>query len=361
MNNSKQKNTSDIRIISLLKANSGLVCFFVIVLILISHFIYWFFTPQQKENTIEVLEPISEAERSGNPELILLSNEEYDYFSSLGFMIHQQRMIYPDMSDMPDIQDIPHISKVKKLDEVITYEEQLPHDIVEHKNVLTKNQKARIAIVVDDMGGSVKRTAEIIGIKAPLTASFLTFAPELDSQVKASQKAGHEIMIHVPMQPQSDIYVSEDVLKVSMSQEEIYKTFKKMLGKFKGVKGINNHMGSRFTEHGDKLEPVMNLLAENNLFFLDSKTTPKSQAEETAEKYNVPYVHRHVFLDNNNDFNYIMGQLKLTERIALKNGYAVAICHPKSQTSKALKEWVNSLKDKKIELVPLSVLVDIYS
>ena len=61
------------------------------------------------------------------------------------------------------------------------------------------------------------------------------------------------------------------------------------------------------------------------------------------------------------DFDYIMKQLKLTEQIAIKNGYAIAICHPKSQTSKALKEWLNSLSDKNIELVPLSVLVSDYS
>ena len=349
------------RIISFVRANSERVCFFVIGLVLILHIVYWFFLAHQNKESVEVMVPIAELDDGGNPELVLLSAEEYDGFSSLGFTLQQREITYPDMSDLPDMQNIPHVSKVKKLEEVIAYEEPLPHDVVEHKNVLPRNQKARIAIVVDDMGGSIKRTEEIIDIKAPLTASFLTFAPKLESQVKASKKAGHEIMIHVPMQPQSDIFVSDDVLKVSMSQEEISKTFKAMLGKFKDVKGINNHMGSRFTEHGDKLSPVMNLLAENNLFFLDSKTTPKSQAEETAEKYNVPYIHRHVFLDNNNDFNYIMKQLELTERIALKNGYAVAICHPKSQTSKALKEWLGSLKDKKIELVPLSVLVDIYS
>ena len=357
MNKYRRKNTSNYDgFYSFIKDNTGWVCFFVIVLVLLSYSIYW---SSLKDDTYDIEEIASIEEEQ--TEIVVLSDDDYDMISSLGIMLQQQIRKTPEVSNIPSIQNIPHVSKLKKLSRGVTYEEQLPHDIVEHKRILPKNKKARIAIVVDDMGGSIKRTKEITDLHAPLTASFLTFAPKLNEQVVASQNAGHEIMIHVPMQPQSNIYVSEDVLKIDMTDEQISNTFAQMLSKFKSIKGINNHMGSRFTEHSDKLVPVMKLLAQNNLFFLDSKTTPKSQVEQVAEKYNVPYVHRHVFLDNNNDFDYIMKQLKLTEQIAIKNGYAIAICHPKSQTSKALKEWLNSLSDKNIELVPLSVLVSDYS
>ena len=118
------------------------MCFFVIVLILIWHFIYWFFLAHQKKESIEVIVPVAEGEKTdvSEPDVIFLSGEEYDKLSSLGFMIRQQVVSYPDMSAFPDMQDIPHISKVKKLEEVITYEEQLPHDVVEHKNILPKMQ-----------------------------------------------------------------------------------------------------------------------------------------------------------------------------------------------------------------------------
>ena len=47
------------------------------------------------------------------------------------------------------------------------------------------------------------------------------------------------------------------------------------------------------------------MLAEGQMFFLDSKTTPKSQGEKTAAIYGVPSVHRHIFLDNENELEYI--------------------------------------------------------
>ena len=52
-----------------------------------------------------------------------------------------------------------------------------------------------------------------------------------------------------------------------------------------------------------------------------------------------------------------MGQLALTERLARKNGYAIAIGHPKSQTYEALKDWLQTLDKKQIRLLHLSEII----
>jgi polysaccharide deacetylase 2 family uncharacterized protein YibQ len=66
-----------------------------------------------------------------------------------------------------------------------------------------------------------------------------------------------------------------------------------------------------------------------------------------------------VFIDNNNDKEYILGQLSVAEKLAHKNGYAIAIGHPKSQTYEALKDWLPGLEEKGIILEPLSKIVNI--
>lgn len=255
----------------------------------------------------------------------------------------------PDIQDVPDIEQVLHISRLLQLEKPVA-PQKAP---VAHST----SSQPRIAIVIDDMGASPKRTESILAVKAPIATSFLTFAPQLQRQVKQSRAAGHEVMIHVPMQPKSNIYVSEDVLTVDMTEAQIYESFQKMLAKFDGIKGINNHMGSRFTEHGEKLAPVMKLLAENGLFFLDSKTTAHSKGAQTADTYGVPHIARDVFLDNEDNFEYILQQLEKTEKIARKTGYAVAIGHPKKHTARALQAWLETLNDKGIVLVHLSQLV----
>jgi len=118
-------------------------------------------------------------------------------------------------------------------------------------------------------------------------------------------------------------------------------------------------MGSLFTESAPKLDVIMKILKSKNLFFLDSKTTEYSQAEVVAKMEDVPYIARDIFLDNENDYEKIMAQFRITEAVAEKTGFAVAIGHPKSQTYLALRDWVETLKDKNVKLIHLSDMINL--
>lgn len=256
------------------------------------------------------------------------------------------------------------------------YEEDLPDDIIDEA-VVVKNSKMInmkimpphkppyfgkdpvVVIVIDDMGISLKRTADIASLKAPLTVSFLTYGHHLVEQVQNSRANGQEIMIHVPMEAQKAVDTAPDVLTTKMSKSEIKSNLQTMLAKFENIKGINNHMGSKLTEDKERMTAVMEVLKEQGLFFLDSKTSAASKAEEAAKESGVAYAHRHIFLDNVNDKKYILGQLKKTETLARKNGYAIAIGHPKTQTYAALKEWLPQADKAGLKLVYLSEVIKI--
>ena len=162
-------------------------------------------------------------------------------------------------------------------------------------------------------------------------------------------------MLHVPMMPHIQASLAPVTLDTEMSDDEIREKFAEMLERYEGVEilGINNHMGSKFTEDERAMEVIMSELKSKNLYFLDSKTTPKSVGKKVAQEYGVPYITRDVFLDNENDYKYIMGQLLILEQIAGKKGFVVAIGHPKSETYKALKTWLDHLDTDKFELVHL--------
>ncbi len=219
--------------------------------------------------------------------------------------------------------------------------------------------KPVIAVIIDDMGINHRRTSDISSLNAPLTSSFLTYSTRLDKQIEKASQAGHEIMIHVPMEPKSKVNLTPDTLTTQMNEQDIKNELGKMLSKFKNVRGVNNHMGSEFTEDKQRMNYVMDVLKEHNMFFVDSKTSAKSVGRSVAKDKRVAYAHRHVFLDNENKVDYITKQLKTAERIARKNGYAVAIGHPKTATYEALKEWLPSLKEKNIKLVHMSEIVKV--
>ena len=286
----------------------------------------------------------------------------------------------PDAPQPPENdweKKVAYINEIELPSQVIYdfYEEKLPEDVIDTeapKNVHPKisgikievsrkppyfGREPVIAIVIDDMGVSHRRTANISSLDYPLTSSFLTYASNLRPQIAAGERAGHEIIAHLPMEPKASMNVSPDVLTVKMNEKQVAEGLNGMLDKFPGIAGVNNHMGSRFTEDAERMDVVMKELEKRGLFFLDSKTTPHSAGEKAAKDNRVRYVSRNVFLDNEDKFDYVMRQLRQTEAIARKNGYAVAIGHPKEQTYNALKVWLPTLKSRNLRLVHLSEIV----
>jgi polysaccharide deacetylase 2 family uncharacterized protein YibQ len=215
-----------------------------------------------------------------------------------------------------------------------------------------------VVVVIDDMGVDVKRSSRIIDLPGPLTTSFLTYAKDLQAQADRAHGHGHELMVHFPMEPKSStIDPGPDVLRTSLSPDEIDRRLKRGLDSFTGYVGINNHMGSKFTEYGPGMEQVMRALKARGLLWLDSRTTAKSVGIEMARKWGVPHADRHVFLDNDESVASVNHQLAELERIAQKQGYAIAIGHPRDQTISALRAWLPTLSKKGLVLVPLSTVV----
>lgn len=264
-----------------------------------------------------------------------------------------------DVSPILPNEIVTRVDDIKLTNEEVykLYEEKIPEDIViPEKTPAEKTSLPMIAIVIDDMGISVSRTRDIASLKYPINASFLTYAKNLKGQISLAKASGQEIMAHLPMEPQVMQNFTPTMLTTKMNDEELLSTLRNMLEAIPEAKHVNNHMGSRITEDKHRMAVVMKELAARKIGFLDSKTTPHSAAPEQARRFGIDLTMRNVFLDNKDDFDYITKQLKQTEEIARKRGYAIAIGHPKAQTYQALKAWLPTVKDKGFRLVKISEL-----
>jgi len=217
---------------------------------------------------------------------------------------------------------------------------------------------SKIAIIIDDLGMDIKRSRAVLDLPAPLTLAFLPYGTKTRELAKAGKEKGHSLIIHVPMQAENgDLNIGPGGLKEGMTDTAFDAAVEKMLSSFEGYEGINNHMGSRLTQDSKAMARLMNLLSERNLFFVDSKTSPKSVAAYEAQMIGVPFAERDVFLDHVESLEFARQALRHTEQLALRRGYAIAIGHPKDHTIAALKEWIPTLKDKGIELVAVKALL----
>lgn len=218
--------------------------------------------------------------------------------------------------------------------------------------------RPRIAIVIDDLGVDRRRTERTIALKGPLTLSFLAYAADLPHLTQMARRAGHELLVHVPMQPMSS---SEDMgpngLAVGLSKDELLRRLNWDLGRFEGYVGINNHMGSRFTSDTASMLPVMQELKARGLLFLDSRTIASTAGTALAERLGVPNAARDVFLDNEVNANGITERLAVVEATARRKGTAIAIGHPHDATLAQLAVWLDSFARKNLVLVPVSAIV----
>ncbi len=221
-----------------------------------------------------------------------------------------------------------------------------------------QDTRPRIAVVIDDVGLDRARSARAIALPGPLTLSFLPYATDLARQTEAARKAGHELLVHVPMEPiDKSNNAGPGPLDVSLTSAQILERLRWDLGRFDGYVGINNHMGSRFTSDADALEPVMQELRARGLLFIDSRTVAHSAGFEVASKYGVPHAGRDVFLDDDISAPAIGARLAELERVARRAGSAIAIGHPHDATLDALKTWLRDAPAKGFALVPVSAIV----
>ncbi len=218
--------------------------------------------------------------------------------------------------------------------------------------------KIYIAIIIDDLGYKYKQDSRAIQLPSQVTLSFLPFTPHADSLIKVAHSQGHDIMLHLPMQALMEtMYLGPGALTSNMTESEFKQSVKKSIGSIPHVKGINNHMGSLMTSKPKAMKWLMQELVKTNLYFVDSRTTIETVAEQTANDFNVSNTRRNIFLDHETNRPAIEFQFKQLVKQAKKYGFAVAIGHPHRATLSVLEERIPQLKAQGIELVPVSQLI----
>ena len=217
----------------------------------------------------------------------------------------------------------------------------------------------RVAIIVDDLGRGLKQARQLLAIRQPVTFSILPGEPHAAEVARMAHAAGREVMLHAPMEPQGFPVVDpgDDALLVSYPDEELRERMNALLTRVPHAAGINNHMGSRFTEDERGMAVIMAVLRERRLFFVDSLTSGQSVGTTAARQAGVPILRRDVFLDNVAEVEPIVREIRRLADKARRNGGAVGICHPYPETLKALSQELPRLAGQGIEFVKVAELL----
>lgn len=220
--------------------------------------------------------------------------------------------------------------------------------------------RPKIAIVIDDLGVENKISQELLRWDFPVTFSILPFTPYSKTLAGEAHRKGKEIILHLPMEPHGypQTRPGEGVLLEEMDEAKLLRQLSKDIEAVPHIKGVNNHMGSRLMENPEKIEIILSELKRRGLFFLDSRTTPQTIGLQVAQSVGLKAMERSIFIDNSSTEEDIKQQLEQLIRLSLSKGKAIGIGHPHPSTLKAIKEMVPKMKEKGIDIVSLSEMME---
>ncbi len=259
-----------------------------------------------------------------------------------------------------DIKDIGHTT-IEVSGEIWVIEFIYPKKevaaVIPPKPVIPTLPGVRMAIIVDDMGTDMKPAEQLSSIDGDLTFSVMPLRPHSQEVAQYLHTKGHEVMLHLPMQGAAGHDPGEGAIFKGMAPDQI-RTI--LLGDIRAVpyiSGVNNHMGSEVTQDREIMMLVETELKNKKLFYIDSLTSGKSVGFKVAQEIGLPWNERDVFLDDELNEAYILGQLKELKRKAVKHSSAIGICHPHPETIAVLQREVPKLKDEGITLERVSKLI----
>jgi polysaccharide deacetylase 2 family uncharacterized protein YibQ len=213
------------------------------------------------------------------------------------------------------------------------------------------SQRARLAIVIDDLGNDRAQADALFRLSYPLTLSVLPYLSSSGEIAEEAHRRGYQVMLHLPMASTGGEKDEPVELEPGMDANAVGKTFASMLDTVPYASGVNNHEGSSGTSDPALMRELMPLLREHHLFFIDSRTTAATIAESAAHTAGVPAASRNVFLDDDQSAAAVRKQFALAIRDAREKGSALAIGHPHSETLQVLTEMLPEARRQGVTLV----------
>ena len=216
-------------------------------------------------------------------------------------------------------------------------------------------------LLLDDVGNSASLGGAFASLDISLTWAILPGESQTGRCRDLAEIRGIPYIVHMPMQalgdtPESYWYGTNWIVE-GMSPREVREQVLRALEELPGALGMNNHRGSLATADVSLMDPFLEILREEGLFFLDSRTNSKSVGASLATEKGMPRLENHVFLDHKKEPEFFRSQMNRLFERAEKRGWAVGICHARPSTYDVLKEMEEELAGDP-RLITLPELVD---
>ncbi|MDC3332984.1 divergent polysaccharide deacetylase family protein [bacterium] len=213
------------------------------------------------------------------------------------------------------------------------------------------HQPITIAIIIDDMGNNFELGQQALELPGAISYSFLPNTPHAKQLAEQAERRNKTVLIHLPMSNLNSQALGPEALTPRLNKQQFLQTLQRNLDAIPNASGVNNHMGSLLTQLHAPMDWLTSALKQQQKYVIDSRTSPLTVLQSTAEKKNIPTLKRDVFLDNTRSFSAIDAAFKQLIKKAKQQRIAVAIGHPYPETLNYLALMIPQLEQQGIRLI----------
>ncbi|HSP06515.1 MAG TPA: divergent polysaccharide deacetylase family protein [Acidobacteriota bacterium] len=196
-----------------------------------------------------------------------------------------------------------------------------------------------VSLIVDDAGENLELLEDLVRVPIPVTVSVIPGTDHDRESADWAKEHGLEVMVHLPMEPRAfpEKDPGSNALLADMNRKQLVDRTAELIERIPYAVGVNNHMGSLLTSERQVMNIVLNVVAREGMFFIDSRTSRETVAYDVAQQKRIPSAERSIFLDNPDDQESLSLRFDELVQIARTRGTAVGICHLKPATIAALQ------------------------
>ena len=214
-----------------------------------------------------------------------------------------------------------------------------------------------IALLIGGMGlnESLTRTA-INRLPPEVSLGFAPYGENLQQQANDARSRGHELYIHLPMEPfgYPSIDPGPHTLLTSVPAQKNLDSLHWHLSRFSGYAGVTNYLGAQFASNNDAISPILKELGKRGLIYVDDGSKGLSRATQLAGILGLNARSAVVNLDGDGTPASVLAALQKLEAQARHSGIAIATGSGLPSTIEAIDQWAQGLAGRNILLVPVS-------
>jgi len=228
------------------------------------------------------------------------------------------------------------------------------------RNQTIETNKNGVALIIGGLGVNAPLTdLAIRSLPANVTLSFAAHSDDLQNWINIARADGHEVLLEIPMESQIfdplEPGASRSLKVNNRTQNEGNLDW--LLSRAQGYFGVINFNGDKFLRRADASAEALTRFSESGLGFITDGAFDTPSLKNLARTSGLPFKQGLGLIDPEPQPAIIEIELRRLAAVATSGSKPVGVGFAYPETIQSVNNWIDTLPEQSLQLVPASNLL----